>query len=80
MLKFSPWKGVMGIGKRGKLSPRYVGPFLIKERVRDVVYRLELPREMQGIHSTFHVSNLKKCLADDAMEVSFQEIKVDEKL
>ena len=80
MLKVSPWKGVVRFGKRGKLSPRYVGPFIIKERVGQVAYRLELPREMQGIHSTFHVSNLKKCLADTAMEVPLQEIKVDEKL
>nr|KAJ0221761.1 hypothetical protein LSAT_V11C200066770 [Lactuca sativa] len=80
MLKVSPWKGVVHFGKQGKLSPRCVRPFIIKERVGEVAYRLELPREMHGIHSTFHVSNLKKCLADAAMEVPLQEIKVDEKL
>ncbi|GKB93967.1 putative reverse transcriptase domain-containing protein [Tanacetum coccineum] len=64
MLKVSPWKGVIHFGKRGKLSPRYVRPFKIIGRVGPVAYKLELPRELQGIHNTFHVSNLKKCLAD----------------
>ncbi|GJW59302.1 putative reverse transcriptase domain-containing protein [Tanacetum coccineum] len=59
MLKVSPWKGVIRFGKRGKLSPRYVGPFKIIDRVRPVAYKLELPRELQGIHNTFHISNLK---------------------
>ena len=70
----------MRFGKQGNLSPCYVRPFVIKEQVGEVAYRLELPREIQGIHSTFHVSNLKKCLADATMEVPLQEIKVDEKL
>nr|GEV39255.1 reverse transcriptase domain-containing protein [Tanacetum cinerariifolium] len=64
MLKVSPWKGVIRFGKRGKLSPRYIGPFKILSRVGSVAYKLELPRELQGIHNTFHVSNLKKCLSD----------------
>ncbi|GJW79044.1 putative reverse transcriptase domain-containing protein [Tanacetum coccineum] len=62
MLKVSPWKGVIRFGKRGKLSPRYVGPFKIIERIGPVAYRLELPEKLRGIHNTFHVSNLKKCL------------------
>ncbi|GJW03668.1 putative reverse transcriptase domain-containing protein [Tanacetum coccineum] len=61
LLKVSPWKGVIRFGKRGKLSPRYIGPFKILARVGLVAYTLELPEELQGIHSTFHVSNLKKC-------------------
>ncbi|GJX15645.1 hypothetical protein Tco_0216477 [Tanacetum coccineum] len=65
MLKVSPWKGVIRFGKRGKLSPRYVGPFKIIERIGPVAYRLELPEKLHGIHNTFHVSNLKKCLADE---------------
>ncbi|GJV92984.1 hypothetical protein Tco_1540797 [Tanacetum coccineum] len=64
MLKVSPWKGVIRFGKRGKLSPRYIGPFKIIERIGPVAYKLELPDKLRGIHNTFHVSNLKKCLAD----------------
>ncbi|GJX83804.1 hypothetical protein Tco_0333285 [Tanacetum coccineum] len=67
-------------GKRSKLSPRYVGPFEIVERVGPVVYRLRLPQELVGIHDTFHVSNLKKCIADVNLHVLLEEIKIDDKL
>ncbi|GJY24296.1 putative reverse transcriptase domain-containing protein [Tanacetum coccineum] len=62
LLKVSPWKGVVRFRKRRKLSPRYIWPFKIVARVGPVAYTLELPEELKGIHSTFHVSNLKKCL------------------
>ena len=60
MLKVSPWKGVIRFRKRGKLSPRFIGPFPIVARVGKVAYRLELPEELSGMHSTFHVSQLRK--------------------
>ncbi|GJS23954.1 reverse transcriptase domain-containing protein [Tanacetum coccineum] len=78
MLKVSPWKGVIRFGKRGKLSPRYVGPFKIIERIGPVAYRLELPEKLRGIHNTFHVSNLKKCLADENLVNPLEGIQLDE--
>nr|GFA86560.1 hypothetical protein [Tanacetum cinerariifolium] len=63
MLKVLPWKGVVRFGKRGKLNPRYVGPFKELQRVGDVAYKLNLPEELSRVHNTFHVSNLKKCHA-----------------
>ncbi|GJV65679.1 hypothetical protein Tco_1476507 [Tanacetum coccineum] len=77
MLKVSPWKGVICFGKKGKLALRYVGPFEILERIGHVAYRLRFPKELSGVHDTFHVSNLKKCLADASLHVPFDEIKVD---
>ncbi|GKF39470.1 hypothetical protein Tco_0119531, partial [Tanacetum coccineum] len=64
MLKLSPWKGIIRFGRHGKLSLRYVGLFKIIERISPVAYKLELPDELHGIHNTFHVSNLKKCLTN----------------
>ena len=80
MLKVSPWKGVVRFGKRGKLNPRHVGPFKILERIGKVAYRLELPAELGNVHDVFHVSQLKKCLADETLIVPFQELKIDDKL
>ncbi|GKA14581.1 hypothetical protein Tco_0694227 [Tanacetum coccineum] len=80
MLKVSPWKGVVRFGKKGKLAPRFVGPFKITERVGPVSYRLRLPEELNGGHDTFHVSNLKKCLADPTLQVPLDEIQIDAKL
>ncbi|GJX54451.1 putative reverse transcriptase domain-containing protein [Tanacetum coccineum] len=80
LLKVSPWKGDIRFGKREKLSPRYIGPFKILARVGLVAYTLELPEELKGIHSTFHVSNLKKCLAEGDIVVLMKEIKLDDKL
>ncbi|GJT85061.1 hypothetical protein Tco_1066778 [Tanacetum coccineum] len=80
MLKVSPWKGVIRFGKRGKLNPCYIGPFKILAKVGTVAYRLELPEKLSHVHSTFHVSNLKKCLSDEPLAIPLDEIHIDEKL
>ncbi|GKC46348.1 putative reverse transcriptase domain-containing protein [Tanacetum coccineum] len=80
LLKVSPRKGVVRFGKRSKLSPRYVGPSKVFEQVGPVAYRLRLPQELVGIHDTFHVSNLKKCLADVNLHVPLEEVKINDKL
>ncbi|GJZ64929.1 putative reverse transcriptase domain-containing protein [Tanacetum coccineum] len=64
----------------GKLNPRYVGPFKVLERVGDVAYKLELPEELSMVNNTFHVSNLKKCHADEPLAVSLDGLHVDDKL
>ncbi|GJU74310.1 putative reverse transcriptase domain-containing protein [Tanacetum coccineum] len=80
LLKVSPWKGVVCFGKKGKLAPRFVGPFEIVGKVGLVAYQLDLPGELNGVHDTFHVSNLKKCLADPTLQVPLDEIRVNAKL
>ncbi|GJW96969.1 reverse transcriptase domain-containing protein [Tanacetum coccineum] len=80
LLKVSPWKGVVRFRKKGKLAPRFVGPFEIIEKIGPVAYRLDLPGELNCVHDTFHMSNLKKCLADPILKVPLDEIQVDAKL
>nr|GEZ63540.1 putative reverse transcriptase domain-containing protein [Tanacetum cinerariifolium] len=80
MLKVSPWKGVVHFGKRGKLNPRYVGPFKVMERFRSVAYKLELLKELSRVHNTFHVSNLKKCYANEPLAVPLDGLHFDDKL
>ncbi|GJV59578.1 hypothetical protein Tco_1465678 [Tanacetum coccineum] len=80
MLKVSPWKRVVRFGKRGKLNPRYVGPFKVLAKVGKVAYRLKLPQELSMVHHTFHVSNLKKCYADEPLAMPLEGIHVDDKL
>nr|GEX99062.1 putative reverse transcriptase domain-containing protein [Tanacetum cinerariifolium] len=79
LLKVSTRKGVVRFGKRSKLSPRYVGPFKIAKRISPIAYRLCLPQKLIGVDDTFHVSNLKKCLADIKLHVPLDEVKVDDK-
>ncbi|GJR82986.1 putative reverse transcriptase domain-containing protein [Tanacetum coccineum] len=80
MLKVSPWKGVVRFGKRGKLNPRYVRPFKVLEKVKEVAYKLKLPEELSRVHNTFHVSNLKKCHADEPLAVPLDGLHLDDKL
>ncbi|GKF79116.1 hypothetical protein Tco_0234684, partial [Tanacetum coccineum] len=80
MLKVSPWKGVIRFGKRGKLNPRYVGPFKVLEKAGGVAYKLELPEELSRVHNTFHVSNLKKCHADKPLAIPLDGLHLDDKL
>ncbi|GJT38642.1 hypothetical protein Tco_0938507 [Tanacetum coccineum] len=80
LLKVSPWKGVVRFGKKGKLAPRFVGPFKIIEKVGPVAYQLDFLEVLNDAHDTFHMSNLKKCLADPTLQVSLDEIRVDSKL
>ncbi|GKE47927.1 putative reverse transcriptase domain-containing protein [Tanacetum coccineum] len=80
MLNVSPWKGVIRFGKRWKLNPRYIRPFNVLAKVRTIAYRLELPQQLSRVHSTFHVSNLKKCLSDEPLAIPLDEIHIDDKL
>ncbi|GJW71482.1 retrotransposon protein, putative, ty3-gypsy subclass [Tanacetum coccineum] len=80
MLRLSPWKGVVRFRKKGKLEHGFVRPFEIVEKVGPVAYQLDLPEELNGVHDTFHMSNLKKCLANPTLQVPLDEIQVDAKL
>nr|GEY24764.1 putative reverse transcriptase domain-containing protein [Tanacetum cinerariifolium] len=80
MLKVAPRKGVILFGKRGKLNPRYIGPFKILERIGPVAYKLELLEELSNVHNTFYVSDLKKCLSDESLVIPMKELQLDDKL
>nr|GEZ22040.1 putative reverse transcriptase domain-containing protein [Tanacetum cinerariifolium] len=80
MLKVLPWKGVIRFGERGKLNPRYVGPFKVLEEIRKVSYKLELPKELSRVHNTFYVSNFKKGHADEPLAVPLDGLHFDDRL
>ncbi|GJV34317.1 putative reverse transcriptase domain-containing protein [Tanacetum coccineum] len=80
MLEVSPWKWVIRFGKQEKLNPLYIGPFKILAKVGTVAYRLELPEQLSRVHSTFHVSNLKKCFSDEPLAIPLDEIQIDDKI
>nr|GEV42084.1 hypothetical protein [Tanacetum cinerariifolium] len=80
LLKVSPWKGMIHFRKKGKLAPRYVGPFEILERTGPVAYQLRFPEELSSVHDTFYVSNLKKRLTDANLHVPLDEIKIEKTL
>ncbi|GJR03373.1 putative reverse transcriptase domain-containing protein [Tanacetum coccineum] len=80
MLKVSPWKGVVRLANGGKLNPRYVRPFKMLGKVGEVAYKIELPEELSRVHNTFHVSNLKKCYADEPLAVPLDGFHFDDKL
>jgi hypothetical protein len=75
-LKVSPMKGVVRFGKKGKLSPRFVGPFEVKEVVGPVAYKVELPPVFSGIHNVFHVSTLRKHVHDPRHILDFEPLQV----
>ncbi|GJR48659.1 putative reverse transcriptase domain-containing protein [Tanacetum coccineum] len=73
-------RSVIHFGKRGKLNPRYIGPFKILERIGPVACKLKLHKELRNVHNTFHVSNLKKCLSDESIVIPMKEHWLDDKL
>ncbi|GJV19183.1 putative reverse transcriptase domain-containing protein [Tanacetum coccineum] len=76
----SPWKGVIRFGKRWKLNPGYIRAFKMLAKVGTAAYTLELPQQLSRVHSTFNVSNLKKCLFDEPLAIPLDEILIDDKL
>ena len=79
-LRVSPLKGSLRFGQKGKLSPRYVGPFEVLQSVGPVAYRLALPPTLQGIHDVFHVSQLRRYVPDPRHVISFEPLQLKENL
>ena len=79
-LKVSPLRGLRRFKVKGKLSPRYVGPFQILERKGEMAYQLELPAQLSNVHDVFHVSQLKKCLRVPEEQLTLEELDVQEDL
>jgi hypothetical protein len=74
LLKVSRTKGIVRFGIKGKLSPRYIGPYLITARVGSLTYRLQLPESMAGVHPVFHVSMLRKYIRDPELKIEADPI------
>lgn len=79
-IKVAPMKGVMRFGKKGKLSPRYIGPYEILERVGDVAYRIALPPSLASVHNVFHVSMLRKYIEDPSHVLSYEPLRLNQDL
>ena len=79
-LKVSPWRKVLRFGKKEKLSPRFIGPYEVLERIRPVAYRLALPLELAKLHDVFHVSMLRKYRSDESHILTVQEVQLQEDL
>ena len=75
-LKVSPWRKVLRFGKKGKMSPRFIGPYEVLERIGPVAYRLALPPELSKLHDVFHVSMLRKYRYDESHILLVQEVQV----
>ena len=78
--RISPWKGVLRFENKGKLSPRYMGPYEIVERIGEVAYRLRLPPELARIHDVFHVSMLQKYMVDPSHVLRDQPVELKKDL
>jgi hypothetical protein len=79
-LKVSPMRGVMRFGKKGKLNPRFVGPFKMTQRVGRLAYRIALPPDLVGTHDVFHVSIIRKYIANPDVIVEYELLKIQEGL
>lgn len=79
-LKVSPWKGIMRFGKKGKLSPRYIGPYEVIDKVEMLAYRLALPPELAQIHNVFHVSVLRKYVPDSSHILQTEPVELQKDL
>jgi len=79
-LRVFPLKGSLPFGQKGKLIPRYVGPFQILQKVGTIAYRLALPPALQGIHDIFHVSNLRRYMPDPDDIIPYEPLQLKENL
>ena len=77
-LKVSPWRKILRVGKKGKLSPRFIGPYEILEIIGPIAYRLELPLELANLHDVFHVSMLRNYRSDESHILHVQEVQVQQ--